>query len=87
MSTAEIFEPQRAVPAVAIGAIAASAVVLLPAAGAVALVAALCLIPLAWYVFSVPYRWLAMFFAAALLSLVNAPPSSSAQSTEEFSLM
>ena len=67
MSTAEVFEPRRAVPAVAIGAIAASAVVLLPATGAVALVAALCVIPLAWYVFSVPYRWLAMFFAAALL--------------------
>jgi O-antigen ligase len=64
---AEVFPLRRAVPAIGIGAIAASAIVLLPVTGAFALTAVLCLLPLAWYVFSVPYRWLALFFAAALL--------------------
>lgn len=40
---------------------------LLPGLEAIELTAALCLIPLAWYVFSAPYRWVAAFFAAALL--------------------
>jgi O-antigen ligase len=31
------------------------------------LTAALCLVPLGWYAFSVPYRWLVLFFATALL--------------------
>jgi O-antigen ligase len=67
VAAAEIFPPRRAVPAIGIGAMAASAVLLLPIVGATALTAGLCLLPLAWYVFSVPYRWLALFFAAALL--------------------
>jgi len=65
--TAEVFPLRRAIPAVGIGALAASAIVLLPVTGAVAFTAALCLLPLAWYAFSAPYRWLAMFLAAALL--------------------
>ncbi|MCU1339990.1 MAG: O-antigen polymerase [Bryobacterales bacterium] len=67
MAAAEIFPLKRAVPAIGIGAIAASAVLLLPIVGAAVLTTVLCLLPLAWYAFSVPYRWLAMFFAAALL--------------------
>jgi len=67
VATVEAFSPKQAVSAVGIGAITASAIVLLPFAGAVELAAALCGIPLAWYIFSAPYRWLAVFFAAALL--------------------
>ena len=67
MATAEVFSLRHAIPAIGIGAIAASAIVLLPVAGASAVTLALCLLPLAWYVFSVPCRWLVMFFAAALL--------------------
>ena len=63
MATAEVFPLRRAIPAIGIGAIAASAIVLLPVAGASAVTLALCLLPLAWYVFSVPCRWLVMFFA------------------------
>jgi len=67
VETAEGFPLSRAIPAVGIGVMAASAIILLPAVGVVAFTAALCLVPLAWYVFSVPYRWLAVFFGAALL--------------------
>ena len=67
MLAAEVFPLRRAAPAIAIGAIAASTVVFLPAAGAGALTGALCLLPLAWYIFSVPHRWLVLFFAVALL--------------------
>lgn len=67
MAAAEIFPLRRAIPAIGIGAMAAWAVLLLPMAGAIALTAGLCLLPLAWYVFSVPHRWLALFFAAVLL--------------------
>ena len=67
MADAEVFPLPRAVPAIAIGVIAASSVVLLPLKGVTILTAALGLLPLAWYAFSVPYRWLALFFGAALL--------------------
>lgn len=67
MAAAEIFPLRRAVPAIGIGAIAASAILFLPTTGSVALAAALCVLPLVWYTFSVPHRWLAIFFAAALL--------------------
>ena len=67
MAAAEIFPLRRAVPAIGIGVIAASAILFLPVTGSVALAAALCVLPLAWYTFSVPHRWLAIFFAAALL--------------------
>jgi len=67
VETAEVFPLRRAIPAIGIGASAALALVLLPIAGAAALTAALCLLPVAWYAFSVPCRWLALFFAAALL--------------------
>jgi O-antigen ligase len=67
VAAAEVFPLRRTIPAVSIGVIAASAVVFLPPAGAAAVTVGLCLLPLAWYTFSVPYRWLAMFFAAALL--------------------
>ena len=67
MAAAEVFPLRWTIPAIGIGAMAASAVLVLPIAGATALTAGLCLLPLAWYVFSVPYRWLALFFAMALL--------------------
>ena len=67
MAAAEIFPLRRAVPAIGIGVIAASSILFLPVTGSVALAAALCVLPLAWYTFSVPHRWLAIFFAAALL--------------------
>ena len=67
MLAAEVLPPRRVVPAIGIGAIAASSILFLPPTGAIALTAGLCLLPAAWYVFSVPYRWLAVFFAAALL--------------------
>jgi len=67
VAAAEIFPLRRAGPAIGIGVIAASAILFLPAMGSVALAAALCVLPLAWYTFSVPHRWLAIFFAAALL--------------------
>ena len=67
MAAAEIFPLRRAVPAIGIGVIAASAILFLPVTGSGALAAILCLLPLAWYTFSVPHRWLAIFFAAALL--------------------
>ena len=67
MRAAEAIPLKQAVPAAGIGAIAASSVLLLPATGSVALTAALCLLPVAWYVFSVPHRWLMAFLAAALL--------------------
>jgi O-antigen ligase len=67
VAAAEAFPLRRAAPAIGIGAIAASTVVFLPPAGAGALTAALCLLPLAWYIFSAPYRWLPVFFAAVLL--------------------
>ena len=67
MAIAEAFRQKQAVPAVAIGALTASAILLLPFAGAVALAAGLCILPLAWYVFAAPYRWLAVFFATVLL--------------------
>jgi O-antigen ligase len=54
-------------PALFIGGIAASAPLLLPLSNAILLTAALCLLPLAWYVFSAAHRWLVLFFAAALL--------------------
>jgi O-antigen ligase len=64
---AEVFAPPRAVPAIGIGVIAASAILFLPVTGSVALAATLCFLPLVWYAFSVPHRWLAIFFAAVLL--------------------
>jgi len=67
VAAAEIFPLRRAVPAIGIGVIAASAILFLPVTGSGALAAILCLLPLAWYTFSVPHRWLAIFFAAALL--------------------
>ena len=67
MAAAEVLRLRSAAPAIGIGAIAASTVVFLPPAGAGALTAALCLLPLAWYIFSAPYRWLPVFFSAALL--------------------
>jgi hypothetical protein len=67
VATAEVFSPKQAIPAIAIGAITASAILLLPFAGAAALAAALSVLPLVWYIFSAPYRWLAVFFASALL--------------------
>ena len=67
MAAAEVFPLRRAVPAIGIGVIAASSILFLPVTGSVALAAALCVLPLAWYTFSVPHRWLAIFFAAALL--------------------
>ena len=67
MAAAETFPLRRSLPAIWLGAGAASAVVLLPFTGAVILTAALCLLPVAWYVFSVPGRWLALFLAAVLL--------------------
>ena len=67
MAAAELFPLRRTIPAIGIGAIAASGILFLPATGSVALAAALGVFPLAWYTFSVPHRWLAIFFAAALL--------------------
>lgn len=67
MATAEVFPLKRALPAVSIGVVAASGIVFLPLSGAVTLTAGLCLLPLAWYVFSVPYRWLTLFLTAVLL--------------------
>jgi O-antigen ligase len=67
VAAAEVFPPARAIPAIGIGVIAASAILFLPVTGSVALAAALCVLPLAWHTFSVPHRWLAIFFAAALL--------------------
>ena len=67
MAAAEVFPLKRTIPAIGIGAMAASSIVFLPMAGAVALTAALCLVPVGWYVFSVPCRWLTWFFATALL--------------------
>jgi len=67
VETAEVFPLRRAVPAIVIGALAASSILLLPMSGVVVWTAVLCLLPLAWYAFSVPYRWLALFFGAALL--------------------
>jgi len=67
VAAAEVFPLRRAVPAIGIGVIAASSILFLPVTGSVALAAALCVLPLAWYTFSVPHRWLAIFFAAALL--------------------
>jgi O-antigen ligase len=64
---AEVFPLRRAVPAIVIGAMAASSILLLPMGGAAVLTAGLCLLPLGWYAFSVPYRWLAWFFGTALL--------------------
>jgi O-antigen ligase len=56
-----------AIPALGIGAIAASAVLLLSPTAVLLTTAAICALPLAWYVFSVPHRWVAVFFATALL--------------------
>ena len=67
MAAAEIFPLRRAVPAIGIGVVAASAILILPVTGSLALAASLCVLPLVWYTFSVPHRWLAIFFAAALL--------------------
>jgi O-antigen ligase len=67
VAAAEVFPLKRAVPAIGIGAIAASAILFLPATGSLALTAALCVLALVWYTFSLPHRWLAIFFAAALL--------------------
>jgi O-antigen ligase len=67
VAEAEAYPLRRAIPALGIGAMAASAVLFLPMTGALALTAALCLLPLGWYLFSVPGRWLAGFLAAALL--------------------
>ena len=54
-------------PALGIGTIAAATVLLLSPTAVVVVTAAMCLLPLAWYVFSVPHRWLVAFFGAALL--------------------
>lgn len=67
MAAAEVFPLKRAIPALGVGALAASGIVLLPLAGAFTLTATLCLLPVAWYVFSVPYRWLTILLAALLL--------------------
>jgi len=67
VALAEVFPLRQAVSAVVIGALAASALLLLPLSGAAAFAAALCAVPVVWYVFSAPGRWLAAFFAATLL--------------------
>lgn len=67
MAAAEVFPLKWAIPAAGIGAIAAWSILFLPVTGSVALTAALCLLPVAWYLFSVPHRWLMAFLAAALL--------------------
>ncbi len=67
MAGADVFSRRHTGPAIAIGLIAASAILLLPPSGAAIFSAALCIVPLVWYVFSAPERWLITFFAAILL--------------------
>ena len=67
MAAAEVLPLRQAASAIVIGALSSSAILLLPLTGAAAFAAALCAVPVIWYVFSAPERWLIAFFAAILL--------------------
>jgi O-Antigen ligase len=67
VADAEVFPLRQAASALVVGALAAFAILLLPLSGVVASAAALCAVPLVWYLFSTPARWLIAFFAALLL--------------------
>ena len=67
MAAADLFSLRHAASAVGIGAIVASVILFLPIPNAVALSLALFLLPLGWYLLSVPQHWLIAFFVAILL--------------------